>query len=132
MNFLINLNGNESSMSNSIIKKKSFEFSINVINTYKSLISDKREFVLSKQLLRSGTSIGANISEAQYGASQKDFINKMRISRKEANETIYWLDLLVETEFISVDSHKRLIDECTELLKMLTSTIITMERKINS
>ncbi len=118
-------------MSNSIIRNKSFEFSINVINTYKILVSEKKEFVISKQLLRSGTSIGANISEAQYGASHKDFIHKMRISRKEASETMYWLDLLVQTEFISIESHKALISDCTELLKMLTSTIITLERKIN-
>lgn len=83
-----------------IIKEKSFAFAIEVVNLYK-VLAEKKEFVLSRQMLRSGTSIGANIREAEHAQSRADFIHKLSISLKEANETEYWLDLLHETKYLS-------------------------------
>jgi four helix bundle protein len=94
------------------------------------LAFEKKEFVLSKQLLRSGTSIGANISEAIRGQSSKDFIHKLQISRKETNETLYWLKLLEATAFLKTTQSTELIHSCKELLKILTSIIKTLERKL--
>lgn len=116
-------------MSENIIEKKSFEFSIQIIETYKTLIAEKKEFVLSKQLLRSGTSIGANISEAIHGQSTKDFIHKLQISRKEANETLYWLNLLKATNFLESGTASKLIKLCDELMRILTSIIKTIQSK---
>ncbi len=117
-------------MAKNILQEKSFSFSIEIINLYKQLSQEKREFVLSKQLLRSGTSIGANISEANYGQSYKDFIHKLQISRKEASESLYWLNLLFATHYISEETHSKLIEPCTEILKMLTASIISVEKKL--
>lgn len=117
-------------MSENIIEKKSFDFSIQIIETYKSLIAEKKEFVLSKQLVRSGTSIGANISEAVHGQSTKDFIHKLQISRKEANETLYWLNLLKATDFLPVETASKLIKLCDELMRILTSIIKTTINKL--
>jgi four helix bundle protein len=117
-------------MSENVIQKKSFEFSIQIVETYKLLIAEKREFVLSKQLLRSGTSIGANVSEAIHGQSNKDFIHKLQISRKEASETLYWLNLLHATDYLSTEKSNLLTQSCHELLKILTSIIKTMENKL--
>lgn len=131
MNYFTNLSTKVTTMSNSIIEKKSFLFAIEIVNTYKFLSSEKKEYVLSKQLLRSGTSIGANISEALFGQSSKDFIHKLYISRKEANETLYWINLLHETKYIDPEQHSNLLKKSTELRKMLTSIILTLEQKNN-
>lgn len=88
-------------MRDNVVQIKSFSFAVRIINMYKYLISKKNEFVLSKQLLRSGTSIGANIEEAIGGQSDKDFLHKVSISYKEARECIYWLKLLKETDYIN-------------------------------
>lgn len=117
-------------MSENIIEKKSFEFAIKIVDTYKQLAFEKKEFVLSKQLLRSGTSIGANISEAVHGQSTKDFIHKLQISRKEANETLYWLNLLEATDFLSQDAALKLIKLCDELMRILTSIIKTTQNRL--
>lgn len=117
-------------MSENIIEKKSFHFSIQIIETYKSLIAEKKEFVLSKQLLRSGTSIGANVSEAVHGQSTKDFIHKLQISRKEVNETLYWLNLLEATDFLTRETASKLIKLCNELMRILTSIIKTVQSKL--
>ena len=84
-------------MTESILKRKSYEFSIDIVKIYKHLSKEKQEFIISKQLIRSGTAIGAMIREAEFGQSKADFINKMSIALKEANETLYWLDLLKDT-----------------------------------
>ena len=89
-----------------IVATKSYAFALRIIKLYKFLISEKKEFVLSKQVLRSGTSVGALIKEAEHAQSKKDFINKMNIALKEANETEYWLMLLKDSEYISADSFK--------------------------
>jgi four helix bundle protein len=116
-------------MKENIIQDKSFDFAVSIVETYKYLAFEKKEFVLSKQLLRSGTSIGANISEAIRGQSAKDFIHKLQISRKETNETLYWLKLLEKTKYLKSDVSTKLIQACEELLKILTSIIKTLERK---
>ena len=93
------------------------------------MVNERKEFVLSKQLLRSGTSIGANVSEAVRGQSKKDFVYKLQISRKEANETLYWLNLLKATSFIQLENSERLTKQCDELLRILTAIIKTSEIK---
>lgn len=111
------------------LKSKSFAFAVRCINLYKYLIETKKEFVLSKQILRSGTSVGANIREAQNAQSKADYIHKLSISQKECDETIYWLELLVETNFISKEEFNSIYNEALELLKMLRSAIITTKNK---
>lgn len=117
-------------MSGSIVGKKSFEFAVNIIKFYKIFIVDKKEYVLSKQLLRSGTSVGANIREALNAQSKMDFIHKLSISQKECDETIYWLELLYQTEYISKVEFETLHSQATELLKIIRSIIITTKNKL--
>ena len=111
-----------------ILEEKSLKFAIRVVNLYKYLVNEKKETVMSKQILRSGTSIGANISEAQYAQSKADFLSKMHISLKEASETKFWLKLLCSTSYIN-DSQTSIMDDCDELLKLLTSTCKTTKKK---
>ena len=87
-------------MKDNVVKDKSLEFAVRIVNLYKFLVNEQKEFVMSKQILRSGTSIGANIREAEQAQSRADFINKLNIALKEANETEYWLELLIRTEYI--------------------------------
>lgn len=110
---------------NNIIVDKSKAFAIRIINLYKYLCEEKHEYVLSKQLLRSGTSIGANVKEAVRGQSKDDFIHKMSISLKEASESEYWIELLFETDYITEQQFNSIIDDCRELIKLLTSIIKT-------
>ena len=105
------------------IVDKSKAFAVRIINLYKYLCDEKKEFVLSKQLLRSGTSIGANVKEAIRGQSKDDFAHKMNISLKEASETEYWIELLCETDYITKQQFDSIIADCTELIKILTSII---------
>ncbi|ABQ04420.1 four helix bundle protein [Flavobacterium johnsoniae] len=107
-----------------IIKEKSFAFAIDIVNLYKVLI-EKKEFVLSRQVVRSGTSIGANIRESEHAQSKADFIHKLSISLKEANETEYWLDLLYETKYLSEIEFQNIKPKIIELLRLLTSIIKT-------
>lgn len=111
-----------------IILVKSKAFAIRIIKLYQLLCDSKREFVLSKQLLRSGTSIGANIREAVRGQSKADFYAKMNISLKEASETEYWLELLYESSYITEKQFDFIYKDCKELLKMLTSITKTQKR----
>ncbi len=117
-------------MKKSILKDKSFCFAIRVINLYKHLADKKKEFILSKQLLRSGTSIGANIREAFNGESTKDFIHKLSVAQKETDETIYWLELLKETKFITASEFESINNDAIEVLKLLRSSIITSKNKL--
>lgn len=112
-------------MKKNVVKEKSFQFAINIINLYKFLVSEKKEYVMSKQLLRSGTSIGANIAEADVAQSKKDFIYKLSISLKEASETLYWLDLLEITNYITKEQWLDVKTKCDELQRILTSIIKT-------
>lgn len=110
-------------MKENIIKSKSFNFAVDIVSLYKSLIAHNKEFVMSKQLLKSGTSIGANIREAEFAVSKPDFINKMTISLKEANETDYWLDLLNKTAYINDVDYNRYKHQIQEILKILVSIV---------
>jgi len=117
------LNGGD--VKDNIILDKSFEFAIRVVKLYKHLCDDKKEYVLSKQLLRSGTSVGANINEAQAGQSKADFIAKMAISSKEARESKYWISLLIKTDYLNKnDKHvQTLVNDIDEIVKLLTSIV---------
>ncbi len=108
------------------VKVKSKKFAVRIVNLYKFLCDTKNEYVLSKQILRSGTSIGANIAESECAISKKDFLNKIYIALKECVETLYWLDLLKDTEYISIEKYNSLYSECEELRKMLSSTTKTI------
>jgi four helix bundle protein len=110
-----------------IVKNKSFTFAVEIVSLYKILV-EKKEFVLSKQMLRSGTSIGANIRESEHAQSKADFINKLSISLKEANETDYWIDLLFETKYLSQLEFDLIKPKIVELLKLLTSIINTSKK----
>ena len=115
--------------SDNIVQQKSFAFAIRIVNVYKYLISEKKEFVLSKQLLRSGTSIGANIEESIGGQSDKDFLSKISISYKEARETIYWLKLLQATDYLSEQEAVSLLNDAEEIWKILGKIQITLKSR---
>lgn len=111
-----------------IIVDKSKTFAIRIIKLYKYLSEEKREFVLSKQLLRSGTSIGANVKEAIRGQSKADFYAKLNISLKEASETEYWLELLYETEYITKQQYESIYADCQEIIKILVAITKTQKQ----
>ncbi len=117
-------------MKDSVLRTKSFAFAIRIVKMAQWLQTEKKEFVLSKQLLKSGTAIGALVSEAIFAQSRPDFISKMNISLKEAHETLYWIELLTATGIVSEEMTKTLHSECDELVAILVSTIKTT--KINS
>ena len=116
-------------MKESILKTKSFSFAIDSINLYKKL-KEQEEYVISKQLLRSGTSIGANIREANNAQSPSDFIHKLYISQKECDESIYWLEFLKVTNYINENEFSDLNFKSNEILKMLKSSILTTKEKL--
>lgn len=107
------------------IATQSFAFAVRVVNLFKLLTSNKREFVLSKQLLRSGTSVGALVREAQNAESKADFVHKLAIAQKECDESIYWLELLKETKYLNSDEFNSLENDASSILKMIRSAIIT-------
>ena len=109
------------------IQDKTRAFAINIINCYKFLIEEQHEYVLSKQLLRCGTSIGANARESKNAQSRNDFLSKLCIALKEADETDYWLDLLHATDYIDDDQYDSLAKDCSEIIKILTSIIKTLK-----
>lgn len=119
-------------MKKNILAEKSKKFALRVINLYRFLLEEKKEFVLSKQIVRSGTSIGANIKEAVVAQSKADFYAKLHISLKEANETEYWLELLYESGYIDEKSFKSIYSDNKELLKILTSILKTNTQNKNS
>jgi four helix bundle protein len=113
-----------------IIQTKSYDFAIKVVNLYRYLVDEKREYDLSKQLLRSGTSIGANVEEGIGGQSAKDFFAKLNIAYKEARESHYWLRLLKDTGYLEVDKATEYLNDCDELLRIMGSIIKTMKTKL--
>lgn len=119
-------------MRESVLSDKSFQFAIRVIKLYRYLCVEKNEYVLSKQLERSGTAIGALISEGCYAESKSDFVHKYGIAQKECNETMYWLRLLYATEFINQKEFDSMIFDATELMKLITSSIITAKKSIGN
>ena len=112
-------------MSANVLKEKSFAFSVRIVRLYQHLAARKQEYTLSKQLLRSGTSVGAMIREAEYAETRADFIHKMAIAQKEANESLCWLELLEVTDYLTPAQSLSLRTDATELLKLLTSTLKT-------
>lgn len=116
-------------MSENIVKSKSFAFAVRTVNFYK-ILNERKEFILSKQLLRSGTSVGANVREAINGQSKADFIHKLSICQKECDESIYWLELLKATNYINEKEFNSMYDDAVELLKIIRSIIITTKGKL--
>ncbi|MCC9070044.1 four helix bundle protein [Flavobacterium sp. F-65] len=112
-----------------VIRSKSFSFAIRIVNFYK-ILNSRGEYVMSKQILRSGTSIGANIREAKNAESKADFIHKMGISQKEADETLYWLELLHATDYISQEEFSSMNNDGIEVLKLVKSIIISTKNNL--
>lgn len=110
-------------MRESVLKTKSYAFAIRIVKLSQNLVTEHKEFVLSKQILRSGTSVGALIREAEYGQSRADFRHKMSIALKEASETDYWLQILRDTGYLNEALFSSLSSDCIELIKMLTATV---------
>jgi four helix bundle protein len=119
-------------MKENIIKIKSFAFAIRIVKMYQFLTEQKKEYTLSKQLLRSGTSVGAMVREAEHSESKKDFVHKMAIAQKEINETIYWLELLNETKYIDKKQFESINKDAVEVIKLITSIIKTTKANINN
>ena len=114
------------------IQTKSYAFALQIVKLYRYLCDEKKEFVLSKQIVRSGTSIGANVEEAIGGQSKKDFLAKMSIAYKEARETHYWLRLLRDSDMLDAKHAESMIEDCEELLKLSGSIIRTTKSKISN
>ena len=110
-------------MKDNILKTKGFAFAVRIVRIYQFLGDTKKEFVLSKQLLRSGTSVGAMVREAEHAETKPDFIHKMAIAQKEINETLYWLELLSETNFLTKEQFESLNSDAVELIRLITSII---------
>ena len=117
-------------MAENIIKTKSFNFALRIVKLYQFLCSEKNEFVLSKQLLRSGTSVGANIRESEHAQSKNDFIHKLSIAQKEANESDYWLELLFQSEYLTDSQFQSLKIDIVEINKILASIIISTKQNL--
>ena len=119
-------------MTKDTAKNKSKKFALRIVMLYQYLTVQHKEFVLSKQILRSGTSIGANLAESVCGISPKDFLSKIYIALKETEETLYWLDLLKDAKFIDVKMYNSLYKDCNEIAKMLNKTTQTMQKKLSN
>lgn len=117
-------------MNENVLSKKSFEFAIEIVNFVKKYNRDTFDFVMLKQLIRSATAIGALVREANFAESKKDFIHKLHISLKEANETQYWLEIMKETGLIDESEFEKLNFKCIELIKILVSSIKTTKSKL--
>ena len=115
---------------NNVIQTKSYAFAIRIVNAYKFLTNDQKEYVLSKQMLRSGTAIGALVAEAHHAQSSADFLNKMNVALKEVNETFYWLSLLRDTDYLSEQIYKSISIDCKELITLLVSIIKSVKSSL--
>jgi four helix bundle protein len=113
-----------------VVKTKSLEFAVRVVRLNQFLTSEMKEFVISKQVLRSGTSVGAMVREAEHAESKPDFIHKLAIAQKEINETLYWLELLFKTDYLNQKEYDALVLQATELLRLLTSIIKTSKSRL--
>ncbi|NSW44634.1 MAG: four helix bundle protein [Bacteroidales bacterium] len=119
-------------MTENVIKNKSFAFAIRVVKLYQFLCETKKEYVISKQLLRSGTAVGALVREAEHSESKADFKHKMSIAQKEINESIYWLELLKETDYLTNEQFHSINNDAVEIIKLLTSIIKSTKANINN
>ncbi|MDR2894235.1 MAG: four helix bundle protein [Alistipes sp.] len=114
-----------------VLAPKSYRFALQIIGLYKLLTTERKEFVLSKQVLRSGTSVGAMIREAEHAQSKADFLNKMNVALKEINETEYWLMLLKDGSYLNEDEFNSIHADCDEIIRMLVSTVKTLKTSLN-
>ena len=117
-------------MAESILKNKSYQFAVQIVKLAQALQNDRKEYVLSKQIMRSGTAVGAIIREGEFAQSKPDFINKMSQALKEANETDYWLDLLFETDYIKKEQKNTLSKNCKELIAILAASVKTAKNNL--
>lgn len=117
-------------MRENVVKTKSFKFSVQIVRLFQFLQKDKKEYTLSKQLLRSGTSVGAMVREAEHSESKADFIHKLAIAQKEINETIYWLELLKETDYLDHNQFDKIHTDAVEIIKLITSIIKTTKTNL--
>jgi four helix bundle protein len=117
-------------MKNGILKKKSFDFALRIVNLYKYLRQEKKEFIISYQLMRSGTAVGAMVREAEFGESKSDFAHKMAIAQKEINESLYWLELLYASEYLTIHEFDSLNSDAIEIIKLITSSIKTVKQSM--
>ena len=118
--------------SDNIIHNKSYSFAVRIVNLSKYLKYEKKEYILSKQILRSGTSVGALVRESKFAQSKADFINKLSISLKEANETDYWIDLLFDTDYITKNMYDDMKKDINEIISLLVSIVKSSKRTLNS
>ncbi|MGI8467036.1 MAG: four helix bundle protein [Pyrinomonadaceae bacterium] len=116
-------------MRENIIKTKSFDFALRIVKMYRFLVQQKKEYVLSKQLLRSGTAIGALARESEHAESTADFIHKLAIAQKEANESDYWIELLYRSDFLDEKAYSSIVSDLSEIQRILSSIIITSKQK---
>ena len=117
-------------MKENVLKGKSFDFALRIVKLYKYLQEEKKEYIMSKQLMRSGTSVGAMVREAEFAESKSDFVHKMAIAQKETNETLYWLELLDASEYLTSQQFESINTDAIEMIKLITSSIKTT-KKIN-
>jgi four helix bundle protein len=117
-------------MKDNIVKSKSFDFAVRIVRLYQYLCADRKECILSKQLLRSGTSIGAMVREAEHAESKQDFIHKLSIAQKEANEVVYWLELLKATDYLNEKEFDNINIDAIAILKLVTSILKTTKAQI--
>ena len=110
-------------MKENVVKDKSFKLAIRIVRLFQYLQTEKKEFIISKQLMRSGTAIGALVREAEHAESKADFVHKMAIAQKECNETLYWLELLIATQYLTEQESTSIFEETTEIMKLITSII---------
>lgn len=119
-------------MKENVVKNKSFVFAVRIVKLYQYLCEEKKEYVISKQLLRSGTSVGAMVREAEHAESKNDFKHKMAIAQKEINEVLYWLELLQATNYLTNEQFESINTDAVELIKLITSIIKTTKTTINN
>ena len=117
-------------MKENILANKTIDFAVKIINFYKFLCNEKREYVISKQILKSGTSIGANVRESRNAQSEADFINKLNIALKEADETQYWLEIMEKSDIINIEQFDDLNKDVNEIISILVSTLKTLKKKM--
>jgi len=118
-------------MRENVVKNKSFQFAVRVVRLYQFLCEQKKEFILSKQLLRSGTSVGAMVREAEHAETKNDFKHKMGIAQKEINETIYWLELLKETDYLTIEQFESINTDAIEIIKLITAILKSAKSNLN-
>ena len=119
-------------MKKNVLKEKSFDFALRIVKMYRYLQEEKKEYIMSKQLMRAGTSVGAMVREAEFAESKSDFVHKMAIAQKEIGETLYWLELLNASEYITIQQFESINSDAVEIIKLITSTIKTAKTKIKT